>query len=491
MEMILAGLQASVTPENLLFCFAGVLMGTLVGVLPGFGPMAAISMLLPLSYSINDPLSSIIFLAGIYYGTQYGGSTTAILMRLPGETSSLVTMIDGYEMTRRGRAGAALTIAALGSFFAGTVATVLIALVAEPLSRIAVEFGPQEYTNMMLMGMLASVAISSGSMLKGLIMVVAGTLLGLVGTDPNTGAQRFTLGIPDLQDGFSFGVIAMGIFGLSEIVWNLLHEPLTGKPAHVEFRDLYPTKQETKEATLPVLRGTVVGSLLGILPGGGATISSFFSYALEKKLSRNPAQFGHGAVAGVAGPEAANNAAAQTGFIPMLSLGIPTNSVMALMIAALMINDIQPGPQVISTNPTLFWGLIASMWIGNLMLLVLNLPLVGIWVKFLQIPKTLMFGVITVVCVYGAYSVNHNWFDVYMLVPFAIFGYSVKWFGFDPTPLALGFVIGPRLEEYFRRSLVISRGEWLTFLDSPISVVFLLISISAVVGKIYTSLRKK
>lgn len=489
--MILLGLQESLTLHNLLFCFAGVLLGTLVGVLPGLGPTTAISILLPLSYSINDPLSSIIFLAGIYYGTQYGGSTTAILMRLPGETSSLVTMLDGYEMTRRGRAGAALTIAAFSSFFAGTVATILIALVAEPLSKIAVEFGPQEYTTMMLTGMIAAVSMSTGSLIKGLIMVVIGALLGLVGTDPNTGTYRFTLGIPDLQDGFSFGIIAMGIFGFGEMLWNFLHEPLVNsKPAQIKFKDLYPSKQETKEFALPAFRGTIVGSILGILPGGGATISSFFSYALEKRISQNSKQFGHGAVAGVAGPEAANNAAAQTGFIPMLSLGIPTNSVMALMIAALIISGIQPGPQAIEANPELFWGLIASMWVGNLMLLVLNLPLVSIWVKFLQIPRLLMFLIIAVVCVYGTYSVNHNWFDVYLLIPFAIFGYSFKWLGFDLTPLALGFVIGPLLEEYLRRSLVISRGDWLTFFNSPISVAFLLISVLTVAGKIYTSLRK-
>jgi TctA family transporter len=490
MEVILTGFAQAATPVNLLFCFLGVLAGTLVGVLPGLGPTAAIALLLPLSYSINDPLTSIIFLAGIYYGTQYGGSTTAILLRLPGENSSLVTIIDGYEMTRRGRAGAALSIAALSSFFAGTVATILIAFAAQPLSLIAFEFGPQEYATMMLTGLLASVAIASGSMVRGLIMILIGALLGLVGTDVNTGTLRFTAGILELHDGISFGIMAMGIFGLGEIVWNLVHESSAEKPAAIKFRELYPTRQEFKQAVPPTVRGTIVGSLLGLLPGGGASISSFFSYAIEKKISRNPTQFGQGAVAGVAGPESANNAGAQTGFIPMLSLGIPTNSVMALIIAALMINDIQPGPTVISNNPTLFWGLIASMWIGNLMLLILNLPLVGIWVKFLQIPRSLMFSAIIATCIYGTYSINHNWFDVWMLIPFALIGYSMKWLGFDLTPLALGFVIAPMAEEHLRRSLTISRGDWSTFVASPISLGFVMISLIAITIKIYTSLRK-
>lgn len=491
MEVILTGFTQAATTGNLLFCFLGVLAGTLVGVLPGLGPTAAVAMLLPLSYSIGDPLTSIIFLAGIYYGTQYGGSTTAILLRLPGENSSLITMIDGYEMTRRGRAGAALSISALSSFFAGTVATVLIAFAAQPLSAVAIEFGPQEYTTMMLMGLLASVSIASGSLLKGLIMVLIGALLGLVGTDVNTGTLRFTFGVLELHDGISFGIMAMGIFGLGELVWNLLHEPSRETPASITFRELYPNKSELKQSVAPTIRGTLVGSLLGILPGGGATISSFFSYAVEKKISRNPEQFGRGAVAGVAGPESANNAGAQTGFIPMLSLGIPTNSVMALIIAALMINDIQPGPAVIDNNPVLFWGLIASMWIGNLMLLILNLPLVGIWVKFLQIPRKIMFTIIVLICIYGTYSINHNWVDVGVLVPFALFGYLLKWLEFDPTTLALGFVIAPQAEEYMRRSLTISRGEWSTFVSSPISITFVLISTVAVMLKIYTSLRQK
>lgn len=488
-SLLALGFAEATSYTNLLFCFLGVFLGTMIGVLPGLGPMATISMLLPLTYSIGTPSASIIFLAGIYYGSQYGGSTTAILLKIPGESSSIVTMIDGNKMAQNGRAGAALTIAALASFFAGSVATLLIAAVGIPLSEFALTFGPREYTALMITGMLAAVTISSESILKSLSMISLGVLLGLIGTDVNSGMIRFSFGILELSDGISFGIIAMGVFGLGEILWNFLHSRAPPPPARIKWKDLYPTKQELKSASGATLRGTVVGSLLGILPGAGVSISSFIAYAFEKKINKNPEKFGTGIVEGVAAPESANNAAAQTGFIPMLTLGLPTTPLMALIVASLIINNVQPGPQVIDTNPALFWGLIVSMWIGNAMLLVLNLPLIGLWVKILQIPTKILFLLVTIICVYGAYSINHNLFDIWMLLIFAVVGYVFKRLEVDPTPLALGFVIGPMLEEFLRRSLMLSRGDWSTFLQSSIAMTLFSILALAIVIKIYSTLK--
>ena len=466
------GAATAFTLDNLFYCFIGCLLGTLIGVLPGIGPLATIAMLLPITYKMTDPSTALIMLAGIYYGSQYGGSTTAILVNLPGESASVVTTLDGYQMARRGKAGIALATAALASFFAGTVATVLIAAFAPPLAEVAFKFGPAEYFSLMVLGLIAAVVLAHGSIIKALGMVVLGLLLGMIGTDINSGSTRFTFGVAELSDGIEFAVIAMGMFGFAEIIFNLKQS---------EARDLLkekvtnymPKKEDWKRGGPAAIRGTALGSFLGILPGGGSVLSSFASYAIEKKISKKPQEFGKGAIEGVAGPEAANNAGAQTSFIPMLTLGIPTTPVMALMIAAMMIHNIQPGPQVMSSNPTLFWGLIVSMWVGNLMLLILNLPLIGLWIKLLQVPYRFLYPAILMFCCIGAYSLNNNVWDVLMTIPFAIMGYYFKKWHCEPAPLLMGFILGEMMEEYLRRALTISRGDWMVFLDRPISATML------------------
>jgi TctA family transporter len=469
------GFQTAGTLENLMYCFVGVFLGTAIGVLPGIGPLATIAMLLPITYQLSDPTTALIMLAGIYYGSQYGGSTTAILVNLPGESASVVTVLDGYQMARQGRAGPALAIAALGSFFAGTVATFLLAAFAPPLAEVAFKFGPAEYFSLMVLGLVAAVVLANGSVVKALAMVVLGLLLGMIGTDVNSGVARFSFDIPELTDGVEFAVVAMGMFGFAEIILNLEQKEdrsiLAGK-----IKGLFPTMADLKASAMPIVRGTILGSFLGILPGGGATLSSFSSYALEKKMSKTPERFGKGAIEGVAGPEAANNAGSQMSFVPMLTLGLPTNAVMALMIAAMMIHNIQPGPQVMSSNPTLFWGLICSMWIGNVMLVILNLPLIGIWIKLLTIPYRLLYPAILLFCCIGAYSVNNNVFDVMMTIPFAILGYAFKKLDCEPAPLLLGFVLGKLMEEYLRRALTISRGDPTVFVTRPLSLVLLIIA---------------
>jgi len=476
MELLLSnlatGFSAAATAQNLMYCFIGVTLGTLIGVLPGIGPLATIAMLLPATYRMTDPTSALIMLAGIYYGAQYGGSTTAILVNLPGESSSVVTTLDGYQMARRGRAGPALAVAALGSFFAGTVATFLIAAFAPPLAELAFKFGPAEYFSLMVLGLIAAVVLAHGSVIKALAVVVLGLLLGMIGTDVNSGVARFSFDIPELSDGIEFVAVAMGMFGFAEIILNLeqrdKREVFTSKVS-----GLLPSASELRSSVWPVLRGTTLGSFLGILPGGGAVLASFSAYALEKKISRTPERFGKGAIEGVAGPEAANNAGAQTSFIPMLTLGIPTTPVMALMVAAMMIHNIQPGPQVMTSNPTLFWGLIASMWVGNLLLVILNLPLIGIWIKLLTVPYRLLFPAILLFCCIGAYSINNNVFDVFMTIPFAILGYVFKKLDCEAAPLLLGFVLGKLMEEYLRRALTISRGDPTVFFTRPLSATLL------------------
>jgi len=469
------GFQTAGTLENLMYCFIGVFLGTAIGVLPGIGPLATIAMLLPITYQLSDPTTALIMLAGIYYGSQYGGSTTAILVNLPGESASVVTVLDGYQMARQGRAGPALAIAALGSFFAGTVSTFMLAAFAPPLAEIAFKFGPAEYFSLMVLGLVAAVVLANGSVVKALAMVVLGLLLGMIGTDVNSGVARFSFDIPELTDGVEFAVVAMGMFGFAEIILNLEQKEdrsiLAGK-----ITGLFPTWEDLKASAMPIVRGTALGSFLGILPGGGATLASFSSYALEKKVSKHPERFGKGAIEGVAGPESANNAGSQMSFVPMLTLGLPTNAVMALMIAAMMIHNIQPGPQVMSSNPTLFWGLICSMWIGNLMLVILNLPMIGIWIKLLSIPYRLLYPAILLFCCIGAYSVNNNVFDVLMTVPFAILGYAFKKLDCEPAPLLLGFVLGKLMEEYLRRALTISRGDATVFFTRPLSLVLLIIA---------------
>ena len=469
------GFQTAGTLENLMYCFVGVFLGTAIGVLPGIGPLATIAMLLPITYQLSDPTTALIMLAGIYYGSQYGGSTTAILVNLPGESASVVTVLDGYQMARKGRAGPALAIAAIASFFAGTVATFLLAAFAPPLAEVAFKFGPAEYFSLMVLGLVAAVVLANGSVVKALAMVVLGLLLGMIGTDVNSGVARFSFDIPELTDGVEFAVVAMGMFGFAEIILNLEQKEDRGILAG-KITGLFPNMKDLKQAFMPMVRGTALGSFLGILPGGGATLSAFSSYALEKKVSKHPELFGTGTIEGVAGPEAANNAGSQMSFVPMLTLGLPTNAVMALMIAAMMIHNIQPGPQVMSSNPTLFWGLICSMWIGNVMLVILNLPLIGIWIKLLTVPYRLLYPAILLFCAIGAYSINNNVFDVLMTIPFAILGYAFKKLDCEPAPLLLGFVLGKLMEEYLRRALTISRGDATVFFTRPLSLALLIIA---------------
>jgi TctA family transporter len=461
------GLATAATLSNLAYCFLGVLLGTLIGVLPGIGPVATIAMLLPITYALA-PTAALIMLAGIYYGAQYGGSTTAILVNLPGEASSVVTCLDGYQMARQGRAGPALAIAAIGSFIAGTVATLVCALLAAPLAAVATQFGPAEYFSLMVLGLIGAVVIATRSALNAIGMVIVGLILGLVGIDVNTGTQRFDFGVTELLDGIGFIVVAVGVFAIAEIVTNLeqkeKREVFTDKVGRV-----MPTRGDLRQSAAPIARGTLVGSVLGVLPAGGALLASFASYALEKKVAKDPSRFGKGAIEGVAGPEAANNAGAQTSFIPMLTLGIPPNVVMALMIGAMMIHNIQPGPQVMTKNPELFWGLIASMWLGNLMLVVLNLPLVGIWVRLLSLPYRLLYPAIVLFCCIGVYTLQNNAFDVRMVLLFGALGYLFAKIGCEPAPMLLGFILGPMMEEYFRRALIIERGDFSVFINRPIS----------------------
>ncbi|MFG6079188.1 tripartite tricarboxylate transporter permease [Paracoccus litorisediminis] len=483
------GFSVASSLANLAFCLIGVILGTLIGVLPGIGATATIAMLLPITFQL-EPVSSLIMLAGIYYGAQYGGSTTAILINMPGESSSAVTAIDGYQMARKGRAGTALATAAIGSFFAGTVATFLVAIFAPPLTTIALKFGAAEYFSLMVMGLVMSVALAHGSVLKALAMVVLGLLLGLVGTDIYTGAPRFTLGITQYADGLNFVALAVGVFGIAEILRNLEDE----HDREVMTRNisrLFPTREEFRQMFGPILRGTAVGSLLGILPGGGAILASFASYTVEKKLSKHPEEFGKGALAGVAGPESANNAGAQTSFIPLLTLGIPANPVMALMIGAMIIQGIVPGPNVVSEQPALFWGIIASMWIGNLMLVVLNLPLIGLWVKLLSVPYYILFPIIMAMCSIGVYSVASNTYDLYAVAFFGLLGYLMSKLRCEPAPLLLGFVLGPLLEENLRRAMILSRGDPTTFITRPISATLLLMTAAVLVLVFLPQIRKR
>ncbi|MCA3163723.1 MAG: tripartite tricarboxylate transporter permease [Burkholderiales bacterium] len=483
------GFSTAFTLQNLFYCFIGVLLGTLIGVLPGIGPIATIAMLLPITY-VLPPVAALIMLAGIYYGAQYGGSTTAILVNLPGESSSVVTCLDGYQMARKGRAGAALAIAGLGSFFAGTVATLILAAFAPVLSELAFKFGPAEYFSLMVLGLVGAVVLASGSLTKALAMIVLGLIIGLIGTDVNSGAQRFTFEIPELSDGIGFVIIAMGVFGFAEIISNLEQkehrEVFTSKVG-----SLMPNKEEFKRAAPAALRGTALGSILGVLPGGGALLSAFASYTLEKKLSKHPEEFGKGAPEGVAGPESANNAGAQTSFIPLLTLGIPPNAVMALMVGAMTIHNIQPGPQVMTSNPALFWGLIASMWIGNLMLIVLNLPLIGIWIKLLSVPYRVLYPAILLFCCVGVYSLNNNVFEVALTVLFGVVGWLFIKLKCEPAPLLLGFILGPLMEENLRRALLLSRGDWSTFVTRPLSLGLLVAAVLLVVIVLSPSISKK
>ena len=486
------GFGAAFTIQNLMYAFVGCLLGTLIGVLPGIGPLATIAMLLPVTFAL-PPVSALIMLAGIYYGSQYGGSTTAILVKLPGEASSVVTVIDGHQMARNGRAGQALAAAALGSFFAGCIGTLVIAAFATPLTQLAFKFGPAEYFSLMILGLIGAVVLASGSLLKAIAMVILGLLLGMVGTDINSGVARFSFDIPELTDGIGFIIVAMGIFGYGEIISNLSKTAGERQIYTSRIRDLWPALADFKNMIFATLRGTSLGCMLGILPGGGATMASFAAYTIEKKTKLKPGEvaFGEGNIRGVAAPESANNAASQTSFIPLLTLGIPSNATMALMVGAMTIHDIQPGPQVMTSNPELFWGLIVSMWIGNLMLVILNLPLIGIWVKLLSVPYRWLFPSIVLFCAIGVYSTNNTTWDIWMVGLFGVIGYVFIKLDAEPAPLLLGLILGPMMEEYLRRALLLSDGDWSVFVTRPISAGLLLSTILLLVMMLLPSIKAK
>lgn len=474
---LMLGFDTALSLQNILYCTIGVTIGTLIGVLPGMGPVATVAMLLPATYAL-PPTSALIMLAGIYYGASYGGSTTAILVNIPGEASAVVTCLDGHMMAKRGRAGSALGIAALGSFFAGCVATLLIAAFAPPLTELAFQFGPAEYFSLMVLGLVSATVLATGSLLKAICMVLQGLLLGLIGTDVNSGAFRFTFGLDELQDGIDFVPLSMGLFGFAEIMRNLEGD-MSRSLVPNKVKNILPSWQEIKVSVGPIVRGTALGSILGVLPGGGALLSSFASYTAEKKLAGDKADppFGYGNIRGVAGPESANNAGAQTSFVPMLTLGIPSNAVMALMIGAMMIHDIVPGPQVMQSDPGLFWGLIISMWIGNLILVVLNLPMIGVWVQLLRVPYRWLFPAILVFCCIGVYSINNNVWDVWIAIFFGFAGYVFGKLGCETAPLVLGFILGPMMEENLRRAMLLSRGDPSVFVSSPISCGLLIAAV--------------
>ena len=486
------GFSIAATPTNLMLCLIGVLVGTLIGVLPGIGPIATIAMLLPITYKL-DPTGALIMLAGIYYGAQYGGSTTAILVNLPGEASSVVTALDGHQMAKKGKAGTALASAALGSFVAGTFGTILIAALGKPLTEVAQAFGPADYFSLMVLGLVCAVVLASGSVIKAIAMIFLGLLLSTVGTDLETGEMRMTFGLLPIADGIEFVTLAMGMFGFAEILRNLEKKD-SRDVVQQKVSNLMPTRADLKEAAPAVARGTLLGSILGILPGGGAVLAAFGAYTLEKKIAKNPQEFGKGAIRGVAGPESANNAAAQTSFIPLLTLGIPPNAVMAIMVGAMTIHGIVPGPQIMTKQPDLFWGMIASMWIGNFMLVIINLPMVGLWVKLLQVPYRMLFPAILLFCSIGIYSINNQPFDVMLTAFWGLCGYILLKFGFEPAPMLVAFVLGKIMEEKLRQAMLLSRGDPWTFLDfanHPISAVLIVLSIILLVFAVTPAMRKK
>jgi putative tricarboxylic transport membrane protein len=482
------GFATAFSPTNLALCFLGCLVGTLIGVLPGIGPIATIAMLMPLTFKV-DPTGALIMLAGIYYGAQYGGSTTAILVNIPGEATAVVTTLDGHAMARKGQAGIALGIAAIASFFAGTVATLIIAAIGAPLTRLALLFGPAEYFGLMVLGLGLAIVLARGSVLKAVIMVVFGLLLSTVGQDIETGQERLTLGLMDLQDGVDFAVLAMGVFGIAEILRNL-EAPESRDVVRGAIGRLLPSRADLRRAFGPIVRATGIGAALGILPGNGAVLAPFAAYTLEKKLAKDPSRFGKGAIEGVAGPEAANNAGAQTAFVPLLTLGIPPNAVMALMVGAMTIHGVIPGPLVMTKSPELFWGMIASMWIGNVMLLIINLPLIGLWVRLLKVPYRLMFTIIVLFCSIGIYSINNNPADVYLTAFFGFIGYVLIKLGLEPAPMLLGFVLGRLMEEKLRQALALSEGSFMTFIERPVSAVLLLLALVVMVVAVLPAVRK-
>ena len=490
LQNLALGFSVAATPTNLLLCLIGTLVGTLVGVLPGVGPLATIAMLLPITFGLQ-PVGALIMLAGIYYGAQYGGSTTSILVNIPGEASSVVTTLDGHAMAKQGRAGPALAIAAIGSFFAGCVSTVVVAALGVPLTSIALLFGPAEYFSLMVLGLIFAVVLAKGSVLKAIAMILTGLLLSMVGSDLETGAGRMTFDIAELSDGIGFTNVAMGVFGFAEIIRNLEMSQESRDIVKAKIKGLMPTRQDLIDSSGAIARGTILGSLLGILPGGGAVVASFAAYTFEKRISKTPERFGRGAIEGVAAPESANNAAAQTSFIPLLTLGIPPNAVMALMVGAMTIHGIVPGPQVMTKQPELFWGMIASMWLGNLMLVIINLPLVGVWVTLLRVPYRLLYPSIIVFCCIGIYSINNSPTDVVIAAIFGLVGYWLAKHEFEPAPLVLAFVLGPLMEENLRRAMLIARGDATVFATRPISAGLLAVALFLLVLAALPMIRKR
>ncbi|MGA2957102.1 MAG: tripartite tricarboxylate transporter permease [Thermodesulfobacteriota bacterium] len=486
---LLFGFSVALQPNSLLMCFIGVLLGTLVGVLPGLGPVAAMSLLLPTTYSVN-PVSAVIMLAGIYYGAMYGGSTTSILLNIPGEAASVVTCLDGYQMARHGRAGPALGISAMGSFIGGTISVVGLMLVAPPLAEVALQFGPPEYFSLMIMGVIMLTFLAGDSMPKALCMAALGIFLGSIGMDILSGTERFTFDIPILIDGVGLVPVAMGLFGISEVLLNV-EISLKRDIFKTSLKGLLPNLEDWRQSLWPIIRGSVLGFFLGILPGGGGVIASFTSYAVEKRVSRHPERFGYGAIEGVAGPETANNAGTGGAFIPLLTLGLPSNAVMAILLGAMLIYGMQPGPMLIKAHPDLFWGAITSMYIGNAMLLVLNLPLIGLWVKILKIPYRLLFPLILLFCLVGAYSLNNNTAEVAMMVIFGVLGYFLRKFKYPLAPAILALVLGPMLEKALRQSLLMSVGSGWIFVTRPISLVTLLISFALLASSLLPWMRKR
>lgn len=488
-DNLLVGLSVAFQPHNLFFCFLGVLIGTLIGVLPGLGPVGAMSILLPITFGIS-PVTAIIMLSGIYYGAQYGGSTTSILVGIPGEAASVVTMLDGHQMALKGRAGPALGIAAFGSFIAGTIGIIGLMLLAPPLAKVALKFGPPEYFALMIMGLVILTYLAQKSMVKSLMMAGVGLLAGMVGMDTMTGMPRFIFDVPDLLDGIGIAPLAMGLFGVSEILLNVERKIKQGVVVS-QVKNLLPSRQDWKDSAMPIARGSFTGFFLGILPGGGAVLASFISYGVEKRVSKTPEQFGHGAIAGVAGPEAANNAAAQAAFIPLLTLGVPANAVMGILLGALMIHGISPGPMMIEKNPELFWGTVTSMYVGNIMLLVLNLPLIGLWVKLLRVRYAVLFPLILFIALIGAYVINGSEMDLYLMLFFGVIGYLMRKFDYEPAPLILAFVLTNILEDSLRQSLIISGGSMSIFITRPIAAGFLFVSLVLLITAVIPSIRKK
>lgn len=485
-----AGFLIAFSLQNLAYCLVGVTLGTLIGVLPGIGSLAAVSMLLPVTFYL-EPTTALVMLAGVFYGAEYGGSTASILLNLPGTPSSAVTCLDGYPMTRQGRAGVALCITTIASFIGAAIGIVILTFFSPYLAYVSRNFTSAEYFSVILLGLITAATITSGSAYKGLVMIVVGLLLGTVGTDISSGALRFTMGVSHLYDGFGIVVVAMGLFGVSEVVASINMRRGEARPQRVRLRDLIPTRQDLKEFFLPAIRGSGIGAFIGALPGAGQTIASFMSYAVEKRLSRTPERFGHGAIAGISAPEASNNAASITAFVPTLTLGIPGSATMALILGALLIHGITPGPNLIPRHPEIFWGLVASFWIGNILLVILNLPLVNLWVRMIQLPYNILYPIIIVLICVGVFAVNLNTVDVLFVILFGLAGYLMKIYGFEPAPLLLGFVLGPLLEENLRRTLLVNRGEILPILERPITAIFLALCVAVLLWTVVSALRSR